>query len=156
MAWEIDQSGRIEETQRNTIIAIADKDFAFSVCLKSRTKRKIQKIFRALGKPKLFAIRTFACCLVVLVRKAKVKPAVLIIDIEYPGHEQTIKSIIYQHLNYRPEIRFKSVGKKSPAHKKAYFTYKKKLKVDFLIKEKEIMDIVIKRYKKRPRVLKRT
>lgn len=145
MPIEIDQSGRIEETQRNTVIALAGKNFSFSALFKRTIKRKIKKIFQLQGKPKLFAIRTFACVLVLLIKKTKIKPQLLIIDVEYPGHEQTIKDIIWQYLGYKPEIKFKKIGKNSPAHKKAYFTYKRKLKPDCVIKERKIMRLAIKK-----------
>jgi len=108
MRFETDQSGRIEETSRDTVVAIANKSQQFSLRVPARTKHALQREYTNLGKPKLFAYKTFAEAIALLIKKSKLKIDVLIID-----------------------IRFKKIGKSSPAHAKAYFTFRDKLKEDF-------------------------
>ncbi|KKQ51024.1 hypothetical protein A2865_01600 [Candidatus Woesebacteria bacterium RIFCSPHIGHO2_01_FULL_39_17] len=58
----IDQSGRIEETNRDTIIALADKNKSFTLKITSNLKRKLQHESRMRGKPKVFPIVVFYQC----------------------------------------------------------------------------------------------
>ena len=144
MRVEIDQSGRIEETNRDTVLALGNKDIFFSIRIPAKVKRQLKEIFRRQGKPRLFAIRTFAAAVVLLLRKSKLGPKIIVIDLEYPGHEQVIKDLIWESFDKEVEIEFEPIGKNSPAHEKAYFTYTKKLKEDRLIAFQEIAKIAIK------------
>jgi len=56
MKYEVDQSGRIEETNRHTIIAIANKEYSYAVKIDSKLKRIIQRKFQKIGKPKMFGV----------------------------------------------------------------------------------------------------
>ena len=138
MHLEVDQSGRIEETQRDTIIAIANKTKHFTTKIPARTKRSIQLSYKKQGRPKMFAIITFAQIIALTIRKSRLKPSMLSIDIEYPGHEQIINQIIKQNIKNNVVIRFKQIGKSSQAHYWAYFTYKKKFKPNLVAKLKDI------------------
>lgn len=126
----IDQSGRVEETNKTTIVALADKNEAFTVALHPGDKKLLQTIFRKNGKPKVFPIVVFADLVFIAMLKSKNFPRELIIDMEYPGHENTIKNIIRTLCaRYRkefPEIYFANIGKKDPAHISAWETYKKR------------------------------
>lgn len=51
MKYEVDQSGRIEETNRLTIISIANNDYSYSVKIDSKIKKLLQDKFKRLGKP---------------------------------------------------------------------------------------------------------
>lgn len=42
----------------------------------------------------------------------------------------------------QPRIYFRQIGKKSEAHNRAYLTYKKKLKPDIVLKQKELENLV--------------
>lgn len=128
MKIEIDQSGRIEETNRDTVIAIANKDMQFSLRIPGKVKRAIKAVFKKQNRPRLFPIRTFAVSVGLLIRKSKLKPQILVLDIEYPGHESVITEIVKEILGRNLSVHFAKIGKNSPAHIKAYFTYKKNLK----------------------------
>lgn len=138
MHFEIDQSGRIEETNRDTVIAIANSKLQYSLQISAKLKRDLQKKYKSIDKPKLFSYKTFAIAISLLVKRSKVKVNTLVVDVEYPGYERIIKEIILEHLNKDIQIRFKQIGKNSPAHAKAYFTYKRKLKADFIAKIEEL------------------
>lgn len=144
MKVEIDQSGRIEETNKDTVLALANKDVHFSIRIPAKVKRQLKETFRRQGKTKLFMFRTFAVAVTLLLKKSGLKPQVIVIDLEYPGHEQLIKDIIWKNVKYKVEIDFKSIGKNSPAHETAYFTLKKKLKEDKLISFEKIARLAIK------------
>lgn len=107
MAFEADQSGRIEETNRDTVIAIASKNVQFSLRISAKTKRTIERDYKGTGKPKLFAVKTFAIAVAFLIKKSKAKINDLIVDIEYPGHERIIKEIICEQLGTDLNIRFR-------------------------------------------------
>ena len=68
MKIEIDQSGRIEETNRDTILALPS-DISFSIKINRRTKRKLLEYFRRQGKPRLFTIKVFSAGLYFLIAK---------------------------------------------------------------------------------------
>jgi len=139
MRVEIDQSGRIEETNRDTVIAFSNGE-RFSIRISAKVKRQLLEVFRQRGKPKVFKHKVFALGVVLLLHKSKISPKnlSLIIDHEYPGHENSIKDIIWSRFNSEVEIDFESVGKNSPAHEIAYYTYKKERKEDVKLTYKEI------------------
>lgn len=139
MAWEIDQSGRIEETNRDTVIAIANKQNSYTLKINARTKRALEKDYRLIGKPKMFKVKTFSYGIVYLIKKSNIKESYLILDVEYPGYENMIKDLIKNRFRRDFIIRFTSIGKSSPAHEAAYFTYKKKRKADFALNYEEFI-----------------
>jgi len=145
---EIDQSGRIEETHRDTIIAAASKNWQFTLRIRRSDKRLLQKCFRRQGRPKMFAITTFAYAVAYLINISKVELSGIVIDIEYPGHEKTIKEILHSEIKQPVQIRFQSIGKSSPAHTSAYFTYKNKLKENTTVPFGELLKAL--KYKKHP------
>jgi len=53
MRVEIDQSGKIEDKSKVTIIAFSD-GVSFSVKIPGRVKRQLQEEFRRRGEPQLF------------------------------------------------------------------------------------------------------
>lgn len=145
MRVEIDQSARIEETNRDSVLALGNEKVRFSVRVSARVKRQLKKTFREQGKPKLFSICVFAVAVVLLLKKSGLKPEIIVIDIEYPGYDKVIKEIIQQNIKRRVEIEFKSIGKSSVAHEAAYFTYKKKSKEDKTLTFEEIAKLAIKK-----------
>ena len=86
MKIEIDQSGRVEETNRDTILAFAN-DNEFTVIITARTKRRLQEIFRQIGKPTVFMIYIFAISVYLLIKPKLNSITDIIIDIEYAGWE---------------------------------------------------------------------
>jgi len=144
MSLEIDQSGRIEETQRATVIAIANTSHSFAISIPAKAKRNLKKYFRLLKKPRMFPVKVFAVSVAIAIHKSKFKPTVLVIDKEYPGHEITIAETINKLTKGNIDVRYKLIGKKSPAHIRAYYTYKKKLPIDFIVSEKMILRAIKK------------
>ena len=133
----IDQSGRIEETNHHTIISLADKNRSYTLKLPSSVKKDLLKIFRKLGKPKSFPIIIFSVSVFLSLLKSKYKFEILVIDIEYPGHENTIKNIIYTYCRKfkinKPKIYFSNIGKNDQAHINAINTFRNRIKPDCIL-----------------------
>lgn len=142
----IDQSGRVEETNKITVVALADKKRWFTIALLPKTKKDLLQIFRKSDKPKVFPIVVFANIVFMTMLKSKIYPQELIIDIEYPGHENTIKNIIItlcrRFKKKAPEIYFANIGKNDPAHFAAWKTYKKMLNPNIILKSGDFKGIL--------------
>ncbi len=145
MNIEIDQSVKIEETNKATVLAFSnDKEYA--ILILGKTKRALQELFRVRGKPRIFIYETFAAGIVLLLKNDINKYEIIIIDQEYPGKNKIIKNMIYRMLtrfsNKRPEILFKRIGKKSKAHGTAHHTTSKERKPDRVVKFDEIKKLI--------------
>lgn len=139
----IDQSGKIETTNRLSVVA-ASNNKQYSVSISSKEKKVLQSIFRKAGKPRQFVIQTFTSLVYLCLKGVKPrKPQVVCIDKEYPGHEPLIKSYLVQLGIPKESIRFELVGKKSKAHETAYKAYKNK-RSNRKIKHKEVLSLILK------------
>ena len=67
MKIEIDQSGKIENTSKDTVIAFSD-GIRKAIRISSNDKREIQAIFRRIGKPRIFIYKLFAILIFLLIR----------------------------------------------------------------------------------------
>ncbi len=117
MKIEIDQSGKIEQTSKNTILCLSNKKW-YAVLIPKRAKRQLQEIFRRNGQIRNFILFTFCAGLAILLRNSHPKSKVTI-DEEYYGKSAVIKNILGQMLKgIHPEIplAFACIGKTSPAH----------------------------------------
>jgi len=118
MRVEIDQSWKIENTNKHSVLAFSD-GFASSVLISAEDKRFLQKFFR-----------TFAVLAYYLVKDHLDKIDAVIFDREYPEKEALIKDLFLQLVRkHRPNfdkncIWFEEVGKKSNAHWEAYWVFK--------------------------------
>jgi len=129
MTYQIDQSGKIEDTSKDTILALSN-DITFSLLIPRHVKRRIQKIFRDQGKPRVFVLIVFSAGLSLLLQKSNPKKRV-IIDREYYGNEGVIKKYLKEMLSATkntPPVSFQRIGKTSPAHFLAKITAQRKKK----------------------------
>ena len=62
MKCQIDQSNKIEQTEKDTVIALAN-GIKFTIMIRSKDKRIIQNEFRLRGKPRNFIVFTFSVLL---------------------------------------------------------------------------------------------
>ena len=146
MKYQIDQSGKIEQTNRNTVIACAGK-VEMTILLKKKEKRKLQQVFKQTDNLKVFPYLTFAALLALLIKQLKPKEKI-IIDKEYFGHEKLIQDKIETYLvelgkSFLPQIEFGHVGKLSDAHSLAYKVARGKIKPTLIVNSKEIMKIIL-------------
>jgi len=125
--YQIDQSNKIENTNRTTYVCLTNGETIVS-SIKAGEKQKLKLFFRELNKPLIFKLFTFSvlCAKVIMTSKA----GVVEIDCEYTSYERQIRSFILQILRIEkvkePDIWFSHVGKRSGAHLKGYDAMKKK------------------------------
>lgn len=146
----IDQSGKIEDTSKLTIVAYAN-GIEKTLKISGVEKRKLIKIMRILDYPKTsFIYKAFAGLVFLLVKNAKADE--IIIDKEYPRHEPTIKEILLQLFQKfslaAPEVNFSLIGKQSRAHKIAIETFRGKRKPDLEVVAEEVLELFYKANKK--------
>lgn len=128
MKIEIDQSGKLENTNKPTVLAFSNST-DHSVIISSRDKKRIQKLFRDIGAPKIYIFKAFAVLIYILIEKYVKNIDQIIIDREYIGYEKMIKQYISEIFlkNGRvleSSISFCQIGKKSRAHDKAIKSYR--------------------------------
>lgn len=149
MRYEIDQSIKIEQTQKDTVIGISNHN-SYTVLISRAIKRKLQKEFRRQNKPRLFVYRTFIASVVLLLQRAKINKRVSIgIDVEYKGQDKILTSMFYEMWEKSstdgpsPEIKFAHIGKRSPAHKISYLTSKGKIKPNTILTYEKIKGLAL-------------
>lgn len=146
MKIEIDQSGKIEQTNLDTIIALSN-GIKYSLLLRKKDKRILQQYFRTTDKYSLFPYITFSICIALIIKNTS--PGHLItIDNEYQGHEQDIKQFILFALNIfkskkKFSITFAHIGKSSPADKLASKVANNKIKPHLIINYEDIINIFL-------------
>lgn len=147
MKVEIDQSGKIEDTSKNTVLAFSNKIWS-AIVIPAKVKRQMQEIFRRRGKPRIFVLRTFSAGVVLLIKDYQKQITDVQIDTEYSGHEAVIKDIIVQMLREQnvsePNIYFGRIGKKSMAHHRAYAVALGKLEPERKVGLDELVKVAIK------------
>lgn len=151
MTCHIDQSNKIEQTEKDTIMALSN-GVKFTILIRAKDKRVIQNEFRIRGRPKNFILFTFSILLIFLLKK--VKPVVpIVIDLEYKDGEKIIWDRLIEYsrsLDYklnRSLISFKSVGKRSPAHRLAGKVSAGKQNPDLRVGTQEILEVIFPKKK---------
>jgi len=147
MQAELDMSNRIEETNRPTVLAIAD---GVTATLRISGKDK-QVIIRSIKRYKpqwektFIHVLLFATLVSLLIRRYAKRLDRLFIDPEYLGYEPVIKNWILQVLKRSritldaEQIAFQHVGKKSPAHEAALRVIRGKKKPDMKATVAQVM-----------------
>ena len=133
--YEIDQSGKIEDTARDTILALTGTNLKYTVKIPSKVKREMQEYFKMKKEPGLFIYKTFSTGIYFLISAFNAKLCTVTIDREYTGKEVLIERMIRKLLevtfiNGRINILFMQIGKTSPAHDLANDTASGKKKED--------------------------
>lgn len=145
MAYQIDQSGKIEQTNRQTVVALANGKKK-TIKITSVEKQKLIKTILELDKPKKkYVHKIFGALLFLLLKDEGIKESIMV-DKEYYGHEPDIKNILLQLFEkYQlksPEIDFGLVGKKSPAHDSGIRVFRKEDKAVLVVKAKDILEVL--------------
>lgn len=149
MRIEIDQSWKIEKTEKDTILAFSNK-IERAVRFSAEDKRYLQKFFRNYGEPRLFVYKTFAALVFLLIEPFLPQVSQIIIDKEYPGYEALITGYLWGLLQGRTkrlsleDIDFALIGEKSRAHSVAYLTFVGERKEDVVVKLDEILRAVVR------------
>jgi hypothetical protein len=142
--YQIDQSGKIEQTNKPTVVALANGE-VMTVKISAVEKQKLIKTIIELRRPhKTYKYDIFSALVFILL--IQVYPVKVEIDKEYPGHEAGIKERIiqfFERMNKEPpEINFGLVGKKCQAHIRGLAVYKGKEKTNILVNSKDIISIL--------------
>ena|SRR3989344_4781585 len=150
MSYQIDQSGKIEQTNKQTIVALANGTKK-SVRISAVEKQRLIKTMVELDYPqKNYTHKIFAAMIYILLQKSKVES--VLIDTEYSGHDASIKEILIQLFQKSqkscPEINFGYVGKHSNAHHLGISIFRNKQKADIIVGAKDILTILYDKLKK--------
>lgn len=140
--YQVDQSGKIEQTNKTTVLAVANGQ-PKAVILSAKDKRRLQELFRKNAKPQLFIDAVFAVLLYFLIKELD-GAGKIEVDTEYPGHTKIIERMLKQLTSKEPIIRWVLVGKTSKVHDIGYKIYKKKLRVGKVMKFADIANLAIK------------
>lgn len=129
---EVDQSGKIEQTDKDTVLAVAN-NIKKCVLLKASVKRRLVRLLREESiLPEIFYPKIFCAVLFILLKPFSDKTQEFIVDEEYTGKERQIKVILNEYAqktnmdSIANKIVFRQVGKKSPAHILAWKTRRDK------------------------------
>ncbi len=133
MKIEIDQSGRVEYTSTSTTLA---DSVGNSIVVRSTNKQYMQKVYREAQKPRMYVLEIFSLMMAFLISEtySSTMQNTYIIDSEYIGREQEIKTYLFRFLKrlncpLKPDmVTFGHIGKKSKAHMYAYASYKDRSK----------------------------
>lgn len=123
MQIEIDQSGKVEATSMNIVVADL---LGNSILIRSKDKREIQAIYREIGKPRIYVFELFSLLVASIIKHTFAKQNQYIIDIEYFSKNDYLRSLILKYLGRfkvkaePDQINFARIGKKSNAHTYAY------------------------------------
>ena len=142
MTYQIDQSGKIESTNKLTVVAVANGVIR-SIVIKGVEKRRLITAMKNLDYPKTnYVYKIFAALIFMIIRKMG-KDEIIYIDREYPGHESVIKDILIwlfaKDGHQLPRIHFSLIGKDSPAHHLAISVFRNETKPDVIITAKEVL-----------------
>lgn len=127
MPYEVDQSGKIENTSQKTVIAYSNSS-KNALVLTAKDKRKLQELYRRRGMPRLFVIHVFAIAVYLLIKDQLNDRYRFLVDIEYEGYTKVIAEIIECLSGKRANIEWGYIGKSSPAHDYSVSVFKGKVK----------------------------
>lgn len=148
MRIEVDQSGKIENTSTDTILAYSN-DRQYTILIPSIVKREIVRKYRAQKKVnKMFFLKLFSVCVFLLIKNVVKKLDKVVIDIEFESRDNDIKYILLGRVQRiepsfdKRKIIFQRIGKKSKAHEVALKVFRNQIIENRVIKTKEIEEFM--------------
>lgn len=150
MSIQIDQSGKVEQTDKDTVIALSndENNQSKTLLIKAKDKRKLQEIFRENKIGKLFVYRVFAGLVFLLIKDIS-KTSQVVIDVEYHGKENLIREVLMEFYSRAkilpPDIVFRRIGNTPRVHYAAYNVFIGKLKPDVIVSLAKIGALTIKK-----------
>lgn len=148
MRIEIDQSGKVEYTDKDTVLAFSNGKFR-SIKIRAKEKRKVQLVFKKLKRPEMFVYKMFAVLVFLLVRETLNEIQTIVIDTEYTGKDDLIKTFLKRILIKSKRdfdvsnIYFKRLGRKVSCHKIAIEVYRKRRKPEMIVGFEQIIKYVL-------------
>ena len=148
MHIEVDQSGKMEKMNVDTVLAFSDEKSA-AVLIPAEVKRVCLQALRRRGRRKTtIVLKIFAAGLFLLLQDVLEEVTLATIDQEYPRREGDIKGTLLRLIwasgkGFEKErIVFHQVGKKSAAHFKAYGVYKGFQEADRILTAEDILALI--------------
>lgn len=145
---EVDQSGKIERTRVNTVLAFSDGR-EYSILILAVEKREcIRKLRQWRENDRMFYLKLFVAALFLLLKDYLDQLDVITIDMEYPGKEAEIRAMLLRHIwkvkhaFTKEQIVFQRIGKKSPAHRKALAVYRGIVKTDRKVRARDLLQLL--------------
>lgn len=138
MRFQIDQSGKVEQTQWDTVVADST---GFAIRINAKEKRRFLHNLRRTHTSELYPL-IYAVLLVQIMRHHP-NEQVFESDIEYTGKEAYITRCVETILGSKGVLRFRLIGKRSLAHSYAISIYRAKKKVT-TISASEVLRIIKK------------
>ena len=145
MQVEVDQSGKIGQTNADTVLAFSNGE-SFTVMIPKQVK---QICLRELRSRQIAAtdiyLRMFAVGLYFLLQSHLHKLDLVVVDREYPGQEQKIKQQLYNLLRRRgqkprhSQLVFGYIGKKSNAQFLSLGVYRGTQKADLILTVEDVL-----------------
>jgi hypothetical protein len=146
---EIDQSGKVENTQGATVLAFSN-GLSRAILIPAKVKRKAFELLRLQEKRGKFAtLKLFSACLYLLLKPHISQLEHIAIDIEYAGRNAEIRGMLLYYLRrHKPEfsktaITFHLVGKHSPAHDLAIGVFRQQKKPARIITFQELAVVLV-------------
>jgi len=142
MHIEIDQSGKIEQLNKDTYIAFSNHE-QYCIKLPKKIKQEISLMYRSKIRQliqKIFAICVYHCLINYVSKKRLVT-----IDREYPGWEPFLKRELValirdRYLSFdRDIIIFSNITKDSKAHKLALRSYREEERPNKILSKEDII-----------------
>jgi hypothetical protein len=145
---EIDQSGKVERTQTDTVLAFANGQ-VFAICIPATVKRAaLEKLRQKHKSGAAIYLRLFAAGLYLLIKDHLRTIDRMVIDTEYTGQEANIRGMLLRLIRQAGvaytghQIEFYQVGKDSPAHALAWAVHRGTRKADHVVTEAELNELL--------------
>jgi hypothetical protein len=142
---EVDQSGKVEDTKEDTVLAFAN-GMKFSVLIPATVKRDCVRILRQRGlSPKVFYLQLFVVGLFFLLKDHIAHLSHTIIDREYLGKDKDIRLYLMNLLKRArytvdaEQFHFGHIGKGSTAHSLAIDTLRRMKQPDVKLTLEDIL-----------------
>jgi hypothetical protein len=138
--FTIDQAGKIEESGKGTILSLCTNEIQYTIKIPSKLKQDIFNQCKKRYKNNI-TFRIFSYGLSLILENKIKKYDKVIIDNEYPGHENDIKGLLLNYMKgniKKEQIKFDQLGKKDSSHRIAYQTFCGKLKPNDIIDEERL------------------
>ncbi len=150
MDIEVDQSGKIENTRVDTVIAFSNSARA-AVLIPAVVKRACIRTLRERDwRSQTFVFKIFAAALFVLILPYLEKIDRIVLNVEYPERMGDIKGLLLKFIRRqrrdftREQIVSHSIGKQSAAHKQAIGVYRGRLSPDMILTAQQILNVTRK------------
>ncbi len=148
MHVEVDQSGKIEDTRVDTVLAFSD-GMNYAILIPAKVKRIVTEQLRGRDKTKRgITLLLFSACLFLLLRDHLKQIERVTIDVEYLGKDADIRGNLLYHIYrhglmlHKDQIAFRPLGKRSPAHTRALAIYRGEYKPNRRITTDELSELL--------------